>query len=470
MTPDEQGAFATWIMRASLLLLDRLPPFRLPRADDRLLHPGDGRRLAEAGLALLARSDRGEELVPLDDLEVVVAEADARARVEMPVIRMRRPGEDGGVALLGQVVVSPELELQLVHTLEIPLHRALRSVELEGHVALGAVDHPAGLEQAPRAVLEMDQGAHVVLVGHVAHRAVAAALVVMGAGSRLRDWPPLDEDLLVGRERLDRSGHHLGHVDHVRHEVPERPQPLRLLEPPGEEAERVARIAVQEAAVIVRELSQLALADELARVLDERRPAVVVADERDGSGLPRGRVALEGLLRLASHRLLAEDVLSRLERGAVDLEVHAVWSGDVHHLHFGIGDHLPPIGGGPLEPEALLRGSGALFHRVAADHQLRHEAAPGEPIRDGSVGPAVDLAHPSHADDADAECLSHSNLLQCSRSREASTQAPSRRLDSTVASTNFTPRTPSSTVGNERADRSSGASSLRARTASAAPE
>src|SRR3989442_11213504 len=83
MTPHEQGAFATWIMRASLLLLDRLPPFRLPRADDRLLHPGDGRRLAEAGLALLARSDRGEELVRLDDLEVVVAEADARARVEM---------------------------------------------------------------------------------------------------------------------------------------------------------------------------------------------------------------------------------------------------------------------------------------------------------------------------------------------------------------------------------------------------
>src|SRR3989442_12167100 len=110
MTPHEQGAFATWILRASLLLLDRLPPFRLPRADDRLLHPGDGRRLAEAGLALLARSDRGEKLVRLDDLQGVVAEADARARVEMPVIRMRRPGEDGGEALLGQGAGPPARE------------------------------------------------------------------------------------------------------------------------------------------------------------------------------------------------------------------------------------------------------------------------------------------------------------------------------------------------------------------------
>src|SRR2546428_12448856 len=138
MTPHEQGAFATWIIRASFLLLDRLPPFRLPRADDRLLHPGDRRRLAEAGFALLARRDRGEELVRLDDLEVVVAEADARARVEMPVIRMRGPGEDRGVALLGKIVAPPELQLQLVHPLEIPLHRALRSVHPEGHLALGS--------------------------------------------------------------------------------------------------------------------------------------------------------------------------------------------------------------------------------------------------------------------------------------------------------------------------------------------
>src|SRR2546426_4861329 len=207
MTPYEQGAFATWIMRASLLLLDRLPPFRLPRADDRLLHPGDRRRLAEAGFALLARRDRGEELVRLDDLEVVVAEADAGARVEMPVIRMRGPGEDRGVALLGQVIVPAELELQLVHPLEIPLHHALGSVQLEGHVALGAVDHPAGLEQAARAVLEMDQGAHVVLVGHVPHRAVAAALVVVSAAAGLLDGPPLDEDLLIGGARFDRAGH-----------------------------------------------------------------------------------------------------------------------------------------------------------------------------------------------------------------------------------------------------------------------
>src|SRR2546425_7663469 len=94
MTPHEQGAFATWIMRASLLLLDRLPPFRLPRADDRLLHPGDGRRLAEAGLALLARSDRGEELVRLDDLEVVVASAEAPARASASATTASRPSLD----------------------------------------------------------------------------------------------------------------------------------------------------------------------------------------------------------------------------------------------------------------------------------------------------------------------------------------------------------------------------------------
>jgi len=96
----------------------------------------------------------------------------------------------------------------------------------------------------------------------------------------------------------------------------------------------------------------------------------------------------------------------------------------------GSAINLSPVGGGPLEPEALLSAAGALFHRVAADHQLRNQAALGEPIRDGAVGPAVDLAHPPHADDADAECVSHSNLLQRPRSTVASTQAPSRRLDS----------------------------------------
>src|SRR5438132_422762 len=174
---------------------------------------------SRARFTLLARGDRGEELVRLDDLEVVVPEADARARVEMPVIRMRGPGEDRGVALLGKIVVPPELQLQLVHPLEIPLHRALRSVQLEGHVALGAVDHPTGFEQAARAVLEMDQGAHVVLVGHVTHRAIAAAPVVVGAAAGLLDGPPLDEDLLIGRERLDRTGHHVRHGDRVGHEI-----------------------------------------------------------------------------------------------------------------------------------------------------------------------------------------------------------------------------------------------------------
>src|ERR1700674_2879431 len=101
------------------LLLHRLPPLRLPGPDDRLLHAGHCRRLAEARLALLARCDRREELVGLDDLEIVVAEADARARVEVPVIRVRGPGEDGGVAVLRRVVVSPQLELELVHALEV---------------------------------------------------------------------------------------------------------------------------------------------------------------------------------------------------------------------------------------------------------------------------------------------------------------------------------------------------------------
>ncbi len=57
------------------------------------------------------------------------------------------------------------------------------------------------------------------------------------------------------------------------------------LEAPGEKAARVAGVAVEEAAMIVGDLAQLAVGDQLPGVLDYGRPAIVVADAGDNAGL-----------------------------------------------------------------------------------------------------------------------------------------------------------------------------------------
>ena len=86
------------------------------------------------------------------------------------VVRVAVTAEHRGVAARRLPVVVGEVDLQLVQLLEVPADRALRAVELEGHLALRADDRPRALERAAHAVGEHDERGGVVLVRHLAGR------------------------------------------------------------------------------------------------------------------------------------------------------------------------------------------------------------------------------------------------------------------------------------------------------------
>src|SRR5262249_47437550 len=96
---------------ASRLLLrlgegpDVRPAPAVPGALDRRLDLGHGQRLLKPRLPLLAVRHRSQELGRFDELEVLVAHADGRARVEALVVRMLRSrlDEHRAVMLLGAV-------------------------------------------------------------------------------------------------------------------------------------------------------------------------------------------------------------------------------------------------------------------------------------------------------------------------------------------------------------------------------
>ena len=59
------------------------------------------------------------------------------------------------------------------------------------------------------------------------------------------------------------------------------------------------------------------------------------------------------------------------------------------------------------EAETLLGLAGARLDRVRAYHQSGNDTALIEPIADLVVRATMDLSHPPHADDADADRLLH---------------------------------------------------------------
>ena len=103
---------------------DLLPLAVLGGGGGRRDHLGVGEGLLDGGVALLAAGHGDQELLGLDDLEVVVAHAVARARLECGVVALGGVAQDGGVALVG--AGAADRQLQLVHLLEVPATRSPR--------------------------------------------------------------------------------------------------------------------------------------------------------------------------------------------------------------------------------------------------------------------------------------------------------------------------------------------------------
>ena len=78
------------------------------------------------------------------------------------------------------------------------------------------------------------------------------------------------------------------------------------LEAPRQNGVRVAAVITVEAAAVMLQRAELAVGNQLPRVLDERRPAIVVSDPGQDAGAARDAGDFRGLAAAAADRLFAE--------------------------------------------------------------------------------------------------------------------------------------------------------------------
>src|SRR5215469_3514610 len=321
--------------------------------------------------------------------------------------------QESGVTILRGVGIIAPLQLQLIHALHSPLDGPFRAMNFKGHITFGPIDDTARFQHSTCAVFKMYQRTDIILVGHLAHRTITAPNVVMGTTAWLRERTSLDKDCFVTTDTRDRACQHMGHIDHMRHQVPKGPQPLLLLKAPGEEAVGITRIAVKKATMIVSQSPQSPLSDKLPGVLDEWRPAIVVADKRQHPSLASSSGTLDGFLGIPSDWFLTQDVFPRLGRGPVNLQVHPIGRSHVDDLNCRVGDHLMPIGRGALKTKTLLGCLYARLHCIGAGNQSWDNPAFMKTVWYGAIRAAMYLAHPAHANhpDTDGTCHGHPSIL-----------------------------------------------------------
>src|SRR6266487_859580 len=257
----------------------------------------------------------------------------------------------------------------------------------------------------------MHQGIDIIFVGHVSHRSIAAPDIVMGAASRLWNGAAADEDLFVAADTRDGTGQHMCHIKYMRHQIAQGTQTILLFEAPREEAIGVSRVAVEKATVVVGQPSQFACGDELSRILNDRRPAIVVADEGEYSSLVGDGGTLYSFLRVLSNRFLTQDGFPGPGCFADDFQVHTVGGSYVDDLNLPVGDDRVPVGCVALEAKALLGSLRASFYLVGTDDEPGKQSTLKKSIWNGSIGATVNFAHPTHPDHTNTNCTCHDSFL-----------------------------------------------------------
>jgi hypothetical protein len=177
----------------------------------------------------------------------------------------------------------------------------------------------------------------------------------------------------------------------------------------------IGRIPGEETTAKVSQSAQPPFADQLPRVLHQRRPSVVVSDERKDASLSGQTLNLSRLLRILSHRFFAKDVLAGRGRCAHDFKMHVVRRSYIYDLNVRVSDYLLPAGGVPLEAESFLSLFGTRFNVVGANNQSGPNTTVVETISRLEVSTAVYRSHPAHPDDPDPDNLRHSGLLASDR-------------------------------------------------------
>ena len=143
-------------------------------------------------------------------------------------------------------------------------------------------------------------------------------------------------------------------------------------------AEPVATIHREEPAAVMGQFAQPPVDDELAGVLDERRPAVVVSAAGDHAGAATRQLDRGRRLGIDADRLLARDVLPRRRRRLDDLAVEGVRRRDIDDVNVVAGDQLAPVEVARGEPEVVAREVEPLRDVVGDRDQPRPDPVSGK--------------------------------------------------------------------------------------------
>ena len=151
--------------------------------------------------------------------------------------------------------------------------------------------------------------------------------------------------------------------------------------------------------------AESALRDQLVRERQRRHASVVEPDEGLDAllrRLLRGVTHRPGIVERSGERLLARDVLARLERRDRHLGMQMVRGADVHEIDLGIRDQRLPVGGAGL-PAPLL-GETTRLGAVASAGRLHHDR-PTQFEESRRTRPCVGVraAHELRSDDADPQ-------------------------------------------------------------------
>ncbi len=145
----------------------------------------------------------------------------------------------------------------------------------------------------------------------------------------------------------------------------------------------------------------------MAGILDERSPAIVVADGGQHPRFAGGGNTLDGFLWILADRFLTQDVFPSLGRCPVDFQVHVVGCSHADGLNLGIGNHRTPVGGVALEAKALLGGLCTRFYCVGADNEPGENPTLMKTVRNGAIRAAMYFTHPAHANHTDTDGTCH---------------------------------------------------------------
>ena len=240
-------------------------------------------------------------------------------------------------------------------------------MHLERHLTLGSTYDTTPFQCAVCPIGKLHQCANIILVGDFARWTIRADSEVRslawGSKRTLRD-----ESLAVAHQTLDGTGYHLRHINDMRHQIAQSPQPRHFaLKTPRQHRVRIASITRKEASTIVCKPAETPFLNQLPGVLHKRCPSIIIAHTGQNACLSSGIFDRSGFLWISTDRLLAEDMLSCLGSRSRNFEVHIIRCSNVDELDLRIGKNLFPIGSVSFKTQQSLRFAGTGFHLIGAD-------------------------------------------------------------------------------------------------------